>query len=142
MTPEQKSLVQQSWNQVAPIAATAAALFYDRLFKLDPSLRPLFKAADMREQGRKLMQVLAVAVKGLDDLDQLVPAVQALGRRHGTYGVRQEHYDTVGQALLWTLEKGLRDRFTAAVRDAWTQAYHMLATAMKAAQAEAELAPA
>ena len=142
MTPEQKSLVQQSWNHVAPIAATAAALFYDRLFTLDPSLRALFRATDMKEQGKKLMQTLAVVVKGLDNLDQLVPAVQALGRRHGGYGVREEHYDTVGQALIWTLEKGLRHRFTDAVREAWTTAYTTLATVMKAAQAEAELAAA
>jgi hemoglobin-like flavoprotein len=140
MTSEQKSLVQESWTHVAPIAATAAALFYDRLFRLDPSLRSLFSATDMKEQGRKLMQMLAVAVKGLDNLDQLVPAVQALGRRHVTYGVRDEHYATVGEALLWTLEKGLRDRFTAAVREAWTQAYHTLASVMQAAQAEAAVA--
>jgi hemoglobin-like flavoprotein len=142
MTPEQKSLVQQSWTQVAPIAATAAALFYDRLFTLDPSLRALFRATDMKEQGKKLMQTLAVVVKGLDNLDQLLPAVQALGRRHGGYGVREEHYETVGQALIWTLEKGLRHRFTDAVREAWTAAYGTLATVMKAAQAEAGLAAA
>jgi hemoglobin-like flavoprotein len=142
MTPEQKSLVQQSWTQVAPIAATAAALFYDRLFTLDPSIRPLFRAADMKEQGKKLMQTLAVVVRGLDDVDRLVPAVQALGRRHNGYGVREEHYETVGQALLWTLEKGLRGRFTAPVREAWTVAYGLLASVMKAAQAEAPLAVA
>lgn len=66
MTPHQKMLVQTSFAQVAPIAETAAALFYNRLFELDPSLRPMF-TGDIAEQGRKLMQMLTVAVRGLDD---------------------------------------------------------------------------
>ncbi|MFL5539248.1 MAG: globin domain-containing protein, partial [Longimicrobiaceae bacterium] len=102
MTPESKRLVQESWTLVEPIAETAAALFYGRLFELDPSLRPMFRG-DMREQEKKLMQALTVVVRGLDRLDQLVPAVEALGRRHAGYGVRDEHYATVAAALLWTL---------------------------------------
>src|SRR5438874_11409491 len=82
MTPQQKMLVRTTFAQVLPIAETAAALFYARLFELDPSLRPLF-TSDLQEQGRKLMQMLAAAVRGLDDLETLVPAVRALGKRHG-----------------------------------------------------------
>jgi hemoglobin-like flavoprotein len=137
MTPEQKHLVQQTWAHVAPIADTAAALFYHRLFTLDPSLRAMFRTADMKEQGRKLMQMLAVAVKGLGNLEQLVPAVEALGRRHVGYGVKDEHYATVGEALLWTLGKGMGHRFTDPVRDAWAQAYTTLATVMRNAAAPA-----
>src|SRR3712207_225737 len=103
ITPRQKLLVQQTFADVAPIADVAARLFYARLFELDPSLEALF-GGDMEEQGRKLMQMLTVAVRGLDHLDELVPAVRALGRRHVGYGVRDEHYATVGAALLWTLE--------------------------------------
>src|SRR5918912_69829 len=94
MTPQQKILVQQSFGAVAPIAEAAAALFYGRLFELDPSLRPLFHG-DLATQGRHLMATLAVAVRGLDDLPTLVPAVRALGRRYAAYGVRDEHYVTV-----------------------------------------------
>ena len=130
MTPKQKSLVQSTFAHVVPIAETAATLFYNRLFDLDPSLRPLFKG-DMQEQGRKLMQTLAVAVAGLDDLEMLVPAVRALGKRHVGYGVRDGHYVTVADALLWTLATDLGDAFTPEVRDAWATVYWILADTMK-----------
>jgi hemoglobin-like flavoprotein len=130
MSPDQIDLVQRSWRQVAPIADTAAQLFYERLFTLDPSLRALFRG-DMKEQGRKLMTMISVAVSGLSRLEQLVPAVQALGRRHAGYGVRDEHYGTVGAALIWTLEQGLGDAFTPPVREAWVATYGVLANTMK-----------
>ena len=130
MTPQQKALVQQTFAAIAPIAEAAAALFYGRLFELDPSLRALFRG-DMAAQGRHLMGTLAVAVRGLDDLATLVPAVRALGHRHVAYGVRDEHYATVGQALLWTLERGLGGAFTSEVREAWGAAYELLAATMK-----------
>ncbi|HKG90784.1 MAG TPA: globin family protein [Gemmatimonadaceae bacterium] len=138
MTPEQKRLVQLSWTAVYPIADAAAALFYGRLFELDPSLRALFRSADMREQGKKLMQMITVAVKGLDQLEQILPAVEALGRRHAGYGVQDSHYATVGAALLWTLEQGLGDAFTPDVRAAWAETYGTLAGAMQRATAAAE----
>lgn len=135
MTPEQKVLVQQSFTKVVPIADQAAALFYQRLFSLDPALQPLFRGS-MEEQGRKLMKMIGTAVNGLDDLDALVPAVQDLGRRHVGYGVEDSHYDTVGAALIWTLEQGLGDAFTNPVRDAWITVYGILASTMKDAAAE------
>ena len=130
MTSRQKDLVQQTFAMVAPIADAAAAIFYARLFELDPSIKPLFKI-DIEEQGRKLMQVLAVAVRGLDDLPTLVPVVQALGARHAGYGVKDEHYGTVASALLYALEKGLGDKFTPEVKDAWVEVYTILANTMK-----------
>lgn len=131
ITLEQKRLVQETWEKVVPIAETAAELFYGRLFEIDPELKPLFKNADMKEQKMKLLQMLGMAVKGLDNLDQLVPAVENLGRRHVGYGVKDSHYDTVGDALLWTLEKGLDEDFTPEVMEAWTETYVTLATVMK-----------
>ncbi len=136
MTPEQKQLVQATFAKVAPIADDAAAMFYARLFELDPSLRPMFKG-DMREQGRKLMQMIGVAVNGLDRLDALVPAVQQLGTRHAGYGVRDEHYDTVATALVWTLERGLGPAFTEDVKEAWVTVYGILASTMKQGAAAA-----
>ena len=130
MTPLEITLVQSSFAKVAPIADTAAKLFYDRLFELDPTVRPLFKG-DIEEQGRKLMQVISFAVNSLSASDVLVPAVQKLGVQHVRYGVKDEHYDTVGSALLWTLERGLGAAFTPAVREAWTAAYTLLANVMK-----------
>jgi hemoglobin-like flavoprotein len=141
MTPESKALVQESWTLVEPIADVAAELFYGRLFELDPSLRPMFRG-DMKEQGKKLMQMITVVVRGLNRLDDLVPAIESLGRRHTGYGVRDEHYDTVAAALLWTLEKGLGAAFTPAVKTAWVDAYTLLSTVMKrAAAGEAGVPP-
>ncbi len=134
MTPESKQLVKESWEKVAPISEVAAALFYGRLFELDPTLRHLFRG-DMAEQGRTLMQTLSVVARGLDRLDELVPAMEALGRRHGAYGVQDAHYATVREALLWTLERGMGTAFTPAVREAWTEAYALLATVMRRAAA-------
>ncbi|MEM0911726.1 MAG: globin family protein [Pseudomonadota bacterium] len=129
MTPEQIKLVQDSFAKVAPIAPAAAELFYGRLFELDPSLESLFKG-DMKEQGAKLMKMIGTAVNSLNDLTAIVPAVQALGERHIDYGVTDAHYSTVGEALLWTLGKGLGDDFTAETKDAWTTTYQTLASVM------------
>ena len=130
MNTDTINLVQQSFAQVRPNAAGAADLFYRRLFELDPDLRPLF-TSDIGEQGAKLMDMIGVAVDGLDDLDAITPAVQDLGVRHRGYGVQPEHYDTVGEALLWTLDQGLGDAFTPDVRAAWAETYGLLAGVMK-----------
>jgi nitric oxide dioxygenase len=130
MTPTKIELIRTSWASVEPIADLAATLFYDRLFEQDPAVRRLFRKTDMAAQKKNLMQTLTVVVKGIDRLEDLVPAVQALGRRHAGYGVREEHYATVGSALLWTLEQGLGEAFTPAVREAWTEAYGTLASVM------------
>src|SRR5215472_17127586 len=130
VTAAQKMLVQDSFATIAPIADDAAALFYRRLFEIDPALEPMFRG-DMKEQRRKLMQMLTAAVKGLDRLDQLVPVVEDLGRRHAAYGVEERHYATVGDALLWTLSMGLGRDFTPEVEAAWTAVYTLLATTMK-----------
>ncbi|MED5238063.1 MAG: globin family protein [Pseudomonadota bacterium] len=129
MTPEQIALVQDSWAKVEGISDQAAALFYERLFTTDPSLKPLFKG-NMEEQGKKLMTMIGVVVKGLDKLDTIVPAVQKLGARHKDYGVKPADYDTVAQALLWTLGQGLGDAFDSDTEAAWTAAYTILATTM------------
>ena len=129
MTPEQIARVQDSWTQVESISDQAAALFYDRLFTQDPALKPLFKG-NMEEQGKKLMTMIGVAVKGLDRLDTIVPAVQKLGERHKDYGVKPADYTTVAQALLWTLGQGLGDAFDEDTEAAWTAAYTLLATTM------------
>jgi len=130
MTPTQVGLIRESWAAVEPIADTAAGLFYGRLFELDPALERLFRRTDMARQRQVLMGTLAVVVKTLDRIEELLPAVEALGRRHAGYGVRESHYATVGAALLWTLEQGLGEAFTPAVRQAWTEAYGTLASVM------------
>jgi hemoglobin-like flavoprotein len=140
MTPKQIALVQGSWRNVLAISDAAAQLFYVRLFALDPSLAPMF-SGDIRGQGRKLIAMITVAVNGLARLETLAPVIEALGRRHAGYGVKDEHYATVAAALLWTLEQGLGDEFTPEVCEAWTLAYGALATTMQdAARLEARAA--
>ena len=136
LTPEQVTLVRETWAQVVPIADKAAELFYGKLFELDPALKPLFRG-DMTEQGQKLTRMIGIAVDHLDKLEEIVPAVQDLGVRHLEYGVKNSHYDTVGEALLWTLGQGLGDAFTTEVMNAWTDVYTLLAGTMKDAAREA-----
>jgi hemoglobin-like flavoprotein len=135
MTPDQIALVRQSFAKVLPIKDAAAALFYDRLFTIDPSTRPMFRG-DMKAQGAKLMAAIGAVVRSLDRIDTMLPTIRDLARRHVGYGVRDEHYATVGAALLWTLEQGLSADFTPQVRDAWATAYGMLSTAMIEAASE------
>jgi hemoglobin-like flavoprotein len=134
MTPDQITLVRTTFAVLRPIAQDAAALFYARLFELDPTLRALFPT-NLQRQGTLLMQMIGVAVANLDRADTLVPTVEALGRRHVDYGVQDRHYDVVGRALIDTLAQGLGSQFTPDVRDAWGAAYNLLATTMKAGAA-------
>ena len=135
MTPMQIELVQNSFKNVVPIKDVAAELFYTRLFEMDPSLKQLF-SGDMAAQGRALMAMIGTAVAGLKNPETIIPHVEDLGVRHKNYGVTDAHYDTVAGALLWTLEQGLGDAFTADVREAWTEAYLLLAGVMKSAAAK------
>ena len=136
MTPEQVTRVKASWEQVKPAGDAVAGLFYGRLFQLDPGLEKLF-TGDMTKQGRKLMSMIGTAVNSLDRLEAVLPAVQALGQRHAGYGVKDADYDTVGEALLWTLGEGLGDAYTPDLKAAWTETYTTLAGAMKEAAGDA-----
>ncbi len=140
MTSDQINLVQASFRQVLPLAETAAKVFYKRLFELDESLQGLF-TNDMLAQGNKLMQFLGLAVVGLKKLEQLRPALRTLGARHVAYGVLEEHYDTVGSALLWSLERTLGDAFTPELEKAWIEVYAMISAEMKAGAATKPLPP-
>ena len=129
MTPDQVKAVQDSFAKVAPIAEQAAALFYGRLFETAPAVKPLFRG-DMAEQGRKLMATLAVVVNGLGNLEAVLPAASALAKRHVAYGVEAADYASVGEALLWTLERGLHAQWTPELAAAWGAAYGVLSDFM------------
>ncbi len=125
LTTKQKIIVQTTFAQVTD-ADKLASRFYDRLFEIDPTTQPLF-THDMAEQRKKLMQTIAVVVNSLDDLSPLIPAIQNLARRHVTYSVTQEHWLSVGSALLWALEDAFGAAFTNEVREAWAAAYSLIA---------------
>ncbi|MBI3706472.1 MAG: hemin receptor [Proteobacteria bacterium] len=137
MTPSQIQYLETSFTRVAAIKDQAAALFYARLFELDPSLRPLFKS-EIAAQGQKLMAAIGMVIANLRHPERVVAACRELGRRHTGYGVKAHHYDTVGAALLWTLERGLGSEFSVEVRDAWTQAYGLVSGAMISAANDME----
>ena len=131
LTAREVELIQSSFAKVEPIEDTAAAIFYKTLFQYDPNLKPLFKG-DMKQQGRKLMTTLKLAVAGLDDLSALVPVLEQLAERHVGYGVRPGDYTTVGNALLSTLAEGLGDEFTPETRAAWVAVFRVISSTMKA----------
>ncbi|HYI00281.1 globin family protein [Hyalangium sp.] len=134
LSPRTVELVQGTWSQVLPISDAAASLFYDRLFEMDPSVRPLFKS-DLAQQKKKLMQTLSVAVDGLTHPQRLLPVLEQLGVRHAGYMVQDHHYGLVGEALLWTLREGLGDAFTPEAESAWREVYGLVAGVMKKAAA-------
>ena len=129
MTPAQIKAIQDSFAKVTPVAPQAAALFYGRPFEIAPSVKPLFRG-DMEEQGHKLMATLAVVVNGLGNLNAILPAASALAKRHVGYGVKAEHYEPVGAALMWTLERGLGAQCTPDLAAAWAGAYSLLSEHM------------
>jgi hemoglobin-like flavoprotein len=133
MTPAQIQLVRSSWPQIEADAGTLTVLFYQHLFEIDQSAARLFAGTDMAAQRMKLGQSLAVVVKSLDDLDRLLPAIAALGKRHTNYGVELRHFDSVGDALLWALRETLGGAFTPELHDAWAQAYTLVASVMRRA---------
>lgn len=142
MSPEQSELIKSTWRQVLPIADDAMQLFYRRLFAIEPGLLPNFVETDMSEQRDKLAQALSAVVDGLDDIELLLPRLEALGRRHIDYGATAKHYDAVGAALLWTLQQGLGEAWNAAAEAAWRDAYALVSRVMQNAAAEVMQAPA
>ena len=134
MTPEQISLVQESFKKVEPIAPQAADIFYARLFEIAPEVRSLFPE-QMTDQKGKLMSMLATAVNNLHNVEAIIPAVQDLGKKHVAYGVTADHYTPVGEALIYTLDKGLGPDFTPDVKEAWVATYTTLQSVMTEAAA-------
>ena len=141
MNAESVRLVRRSFEQLAPVAPQAAALFYRNLFRLDPSLERMFRG-DMVQQGERLMKMIGTAVGLLEDQARLTPALRALGARHVGYGVQEAHYATVGEALIGTLEQGLGAAFSPPVRHAWVEVYAFIARTMMAAARAAAAEPA
>jgi hemoglobin-like flavoprotein len=133
MRAESERLVRESWAQFQPMAERSAGFFYDKLFELDPQARRLFATTDMEAQGRKVMGMFAEIVRTLDRPEELIAEVADLGRRHVHYGVQDSQYDSVGIALLWTLEQGLGPAFTPEMRDAWTEAYLLVSSILRRA---------
>lgn len=130
MTTKQIGLIKSSWSLVAAIdPQTVGSLFYNRLFEIAPEVKPMFRGP-MPEQSKKLLAMLAYVINKLDRLENIIDEVAKLAQRHAAYGVKDEHYAVVGEALLWTLEKGLGDEWNEELKQAWIVCYVTLSTAM------------
>ncbi|QHQ36860.1 globin domain-containing protein [Algicella marina] len=133
MTPDQRILVRQSFDFIRPMSHQAAGLFYQRLFEIAPEVAPLFAESDMKSQGHRMMAALNLIAHSLDEPTVLIPIARELAQRHVGYGVRPEHYQPVGEALIWALETGLGPNFDTETKAAWAAAYGALSDAMIAA---------
>jgi len=129
ISKEDIDLVQHSFMRIEPLSMVVGRTFYERLFETNPEIKPLFKG-DLESQGEQLMDMIGIAVAGLDDLEKLIPILQELGARHRKYGVEVSHYGAVAEALIWTLEQDLADAFTPDIRAAWVNVYGVLAETM------------
>lgn len=129
MTERQILLVKNSWSYVVVNSEEAGLLFYKRLFEVAPSVEHMF-TTDKKEQARKLMSMVTLVVTKLQKLDDILNEVKMLAQRHGKYGAQPAHYKVVGECLLWTLAKGLGDRWDKETEQAWIAAYTILSDAM------------
>ena len=130
ITSQQKQIVQTTFIKVTLVSNQAGQWFYKRLFELAPEIKPLFASTNLQIQSTKLMQMLAIAVTGLDHMDELTPILVDLGRRHVTYGVKREYYPIVGEALYFALAHVLGQEFTPEAEDAWKRVYDVLTNIM------------
>lgn len=131
MKAEQLQLVLQSLSQIQLLADTITRDFYQHLFEIQPATRELFKG-DMERQGAMLMTTLSLAVNGLSSIEDIQPAVWALGDRHFGYGVKPGHFQPFRESFIWALERHLADKFTPELKSAWTEAFDALSAAMMA----------
>ena len=130
LTPLQINLIKSSFAAVYFNQEKSAKVFYDRLFEIAPQMRPLF-TSDMKVQGKKLMDLLSVLVSATSHQSNFELLVQDTAEKHIGYGATPKYYELVGEALLWMMQEQLRNDFTPAVQEAWTEVYQMIATAMQ-----------
>lgn len=131
LSPEQRLVILDSIESLREIAEPFALLFYGKLFELDPSARKLFHI-DLAIQGRKLMEMLSSVAESLNDFGPMRSRLAELGRKHATYGVRAEQYETLIKAMMWSLSQALSPNFDTSARDAWRQALTVICAAMTA----------
>src|SRR5215207_6871107 len=130
MTERQINLIKNSWKLLRNVDPVLIGdVFYSKLFVDAPELAHLFKTP-RPEQSKKLITMLSVVVNKVDSLDELQDSLRQLALRHVQYGTRPEHYALVGNALLWTLERGLGADWNEELKHAWANCYSVLSTSM------------
>ena len=129
MDIDKVQLIRDSLIQVRPLADHIAESFYSHMFEMAPHLQKLF-TGNMKTQGTMLMTSLELAVSSLDNIESILPSVQALGERHMSYGVRKEYYPYAKESFLWALERHLKGEFTPTLKNAWSEAFDTLIEVM------------
>ena len=129
MDIDKVQLIRDSLIQVRPLADYIAESFYSHMFEIAPHLQKLF-TGNMKTQGTMLMTSLELAVSSLDNMESILPSVQALGERHMSYGVKKEYYPYAKESFLWALEKHLKGEFTPTLKNAWSEAFDTLIEVM------------
>ena len=133
--------LETSFDLVAPRGDELVDVFYARLFEAAPSVRPLFPQ-DLKAQKTMLLAALVLLRKSLRNLEGIVPTLHALGARHVAYGARPEHYPVVGSVLIGSMAELAGGAWRPEYERAWAAAFEVVAGAMLAGAAEAELAAA
>lgn len=129
MTPDDIALVRASWTRLQPETEQIGVALYERLFADHPDVRHLFKG-EMDEQAQKLTRMIERAINALDDLPSLDRVIKMMGARHSGYGVEDEDYPKLRDALLVALDDQLGKEFTPETRDAWIKVYGELSELM------------
>ena len=130
MKPEQIKLVKKTWKILMGINPKIIGdAFYSKLFTDHPAIRKLFPS-DMNQQYIKLVDMLTSIIMNLDHLESVSEEIIAMSNRHTGYGVKPAHYEMVGSALLWTLQKGLGAEWSDDIENAWIACYQSLADTM------------
>ena len=136
LTKKEISLIKKTWTTIRKInPAIIGDVFYTKLFYDNPELRKMFPK-NMEEQYKKLVDMLNIIIARLEKLDELKGEITNMAKRHVDYGVKPEHYNMVGTALLWTLQKTLGKEWTDDIRAAWINCYAVLSGTMIAATAK------
>ena len=139
LTPAEIQSIRESIEYIPGGFETLSNKFYEILFAECPEVKRLF-IDHVSNQAMKFAQMFKILTGHLDDMQQLLPALRALGKRHHNYGVEEEHYAVVGTALMSALEELHGDRFEADKRAAWARTYSLISTIMLDAAKEEELA--
>ena len=130
MTSHQIGLIKSSWQAASTVGDAVEELFYMRLFEIAPEVEPMFNRTTIKEQSKELLNMFSHIIGKLDRLPDILDEVAKLAQRHVIYGVKPEHYTVLGEALLWTLEKGLGEKWNDELKEAWTRFYTTLSGAM------------
>jgi len=101
--------------------------FYENLFEAHPQLRPMFHRSSPGAQNKMFAQKLTAIVDHLDDAGWIDREVVSLASKHLSYGVTDEMYAWVGEALIKTLREACAAEWTEEAETAWRAAYGSLA---------------